>query len=112
MYDKYENAKNIIEKYNQKHLLSGFEKIDSIKKQKLIDQILSIDFEEINTLYSNIKENNIKNIEKIEPIPYMDKLKITEGERKKYIEKGMNAVKNGKLAIVTMAGGQGTRLRT
>ena len=46
----------------------------------------------------------------IEPIDYVDKSKLTATETKEYEEKGINAIKDNKFAVVTMAGGQGTRL--
>ena len=48
----------------------------------------------------------------IEPISYMDKEKLSKEERTAYEEDGIRAIKEGKYAVVTMAGGQGTRLRT
>jgi len=106
----YEEANKIVKKYGQEHLLSGYEKLDNSKKQELINQIMSIDFEQTTELYNNIKNNTQKEKEKIEPIAYIEKSKINETDKKRYFEKGIEAVKQGKLAVVTMAGGQGTRL--
>jgi UDP-N-acetylglucosamine pyrophosphorylase len=50
--------------------------------------------------------------EKIEPIKYIEKEKISEEEKEKYFKIGEEEIRKGKLAVVTMAGGQGTRLRT
>ena len=110
MNANYEEANKIVKKYGQEHLLSGYEKLDNSKKQELINQIMSIDFEQTTELYNNIKNNTQKEKEKIEPIAYIEKSKINETDKKRYFEKGIEAVKQGKLAVVTMAGGQGTRL--
>ena len=40
----------------------------------------------------------------------MDKEKLSKEERTAYEEDGIRAIKEGKYAVVTMAGGQGTRL--
>ena len=40
----------------------------------------------------------------------MTKAKLTPNQRTKFDELGENAVRNGEYAVVTMAGGQGTRL--
>ena len=40
----------------------------------------------------------------------LDKDKLSEEEMKRYYEKGAEFIKAGKYAVVTMAGGQGTRL--
>lgn len=105
----FEKAKTIVEEYHQEHLLSNYKNLEEGKKQKIIDQILAIDFEQINNLYKNIK-NNVKKEEKIEPIEYIEKSKIKKDDRKRYMNIGIEAITKGKLAVVTMAGGQGTRL--
>ena len=48
----------------------------------------------------------------IEPIDYIEKEKIAKDKKEEYLKKGIEEIKKGKLAVVTMAGGQGTRLRT
>ena len=109
MEDALNEAKAIVKKYNQEHLLNGFENLDDKTKELLIDQILNIDFELINSLYGNTKKDMNNNDDKIEPMDYLDKYKLNE-EYKYYENIGKQAIKNGKLAAVTMAGGQGTRL--
>ena len=93
MDNQYLKAKEILKKYNQEHLLAFYDKLTQEKKEKLINQILNINFEQINKLYENT--NN-----------------ISDEERKHYKNLGIEEIKKGKLAAVTMAGGQGTRLRT
>ncbi|MBQ2938042.1 MAG: UDPGP type 1 family protein [Clostridia bacterium] len=109
MEDALDEVRSVLKKYNQEHLLNGFEKLDDKKKQTLIDQILNIDFELINSLYINTKNDFCNNNDKIEPMDYLDKYKLNE-EYKYYENIGKQAIKSGKLAAVTMAGGQGTRL--
>ena len=46
----------------------------------------------------------------IEPISYIEESKISKEELNKYLTLGENAIKNGEYSVVTMAGGQGTRL--
>ena len=109
MEEKYNQAKNILEKYNQTHLLEHYEKLDNSKKEYLLNQITNIDFELVNKLYLETKKEIEMGNEKIEPIKYIEKEKILEKE--KYLKIGQEEIKKGKLAVVTMAGGQGTRLR-
>ena len=98
-----------LKKFNQEHLISAYERLDDIDKAKFINQIETTDFELINTLYSNTKkEMNQKDID-IKPIEYFDKYKLND-MYKEYETVGKNAICSGKLAAVTMAGGQGTRL--
>ena len=110
METKLETAKNILKKYNQEHLLSQYEKLSEEKKEYLLNQILNINFDLINKLYEETKKGTEFGEAKIEPIKYVDKEELKDEEKKRYLETGAQEVKDGKLAIVTMAGGQGTRL--
>ena len=112
MENKYNEAKKKLEKYNQTHLLSQYEKLNEANKEYLLNQIINIDFEQIKKLYEQTKEEIKLGTEKVEPISYIEKEKLSEEERKKYFKIGEEEIKHGKLAVVTMAGGQGTRLRT
>ena len=108
MDNTLEEAKYILKKYHQEHLLNGYDKLDEQKKEKLLNQIFNICIELINKLYDNTKNPNVSE-DKIEPMEYLDKYKLND--KYKYYEKlGKDAIKEGKLAAVTMAGGQGTRL--
>ena len=99
-------AKQIVEKYHQEHVFDFFEEMEAEDKEKLITQILSIDFETLEGLYekTKIKENKIE--DEITPIAYMDKQKISIEDKEKYEKIGIQEIKEGKLAAVTMAGGQ------
>ena len=107
---KYDNAKSILERYNQEHLLSQYEKLSDQKKEYLLNQIINIDFEQINKLYEDTRTEIKFGQDKIEPISYIDKIKLSNDEKEKYLKIGADEIRNGKLAVVTMAGGQGTRL--
>ena len=106
---RLDEAKSILKKYGQEHLLKGYEKLDERKQQKLLDQIFATDFELINSLYAKTKDEDKKDEDIIEPMEYLDKYKLDE-KYKYYEDIGKKAIKEGKLAAVTMAGGQGTRL--
>ena len=107
---KYDEAKKILEKYNQEHILKSYERLNEADKEKLLEQVLRIDFEQILNLYEKTKEKVEFKDSKIEPVPSVDSATLLEQERKKYTEVGEEIIKSGKLAAVTMAGGQGTRL--
>lgn len=105
-----EKIQEKLKKYNQEHLLNGYEKLNDEKKKILLEQINNIDFEQILELYENTKkEISFKNA-KISHMEYVDKSKLSEEEYKKYYGLGSKVIKEGKYAVLTMAGGQGTRL--
>ena len=110
MNEKYEAAEKILKKYNQQHLLSNYNNLNERDKKKLLDEILTINFNQIDELAKNVNKKVDFKSSKIEPIEYTDKSTISKETLKKYEELGIEAIKEGKLAAVTMAGGQGTRL--
>ena len=110
MDEKYSTIKEKLNNYNQNHLLNFYETLEDEKKEKLLNQINEIDFEQINDLYEKTKQKIEFGDAKIEPINYVDKSKMKKEEIDEYEKLGSEIIKNGKYAVVTMAGGQGTRL--
>ena len=108
--EKINEVKEILKKNHQEQLLICYDKLDNKGKEKLLDQILSIDFDLMNELYENTKKEIKIGDDKIEPIEYVDKDKLSKEEYEKLEKKGVEIIKEGKLAVLTMAGGQGTRL--
>ena len=110
MAKNIEEIRSILKKYNQEHLLNMYNDLDYQKQKILLNQLENIDYNLINSLYENTKEEEQKDCDaKIEPIDYFDKNKLYD-DYKHYESIGKKAIKEGKLAAVTMAGGQGTRL--
>ena len=109
MENDIEEIKHKLKKYGQEHLLNFYDKLEENKQKHLLEQISNIDFELINSLYNKTKDTNKKDEANIEPIDFIDKYKLNS-EYKYYENIGEKAIREGKLAVVTMAGGQGTRL--
>lgn len=112
MENKYIKAKEILEKNNQNHIIKWMEQVDEETQNKIINQVLAIDFKELNALYKNAITAKEKRNSEITPIQAIKKEELEEIEKNKYIEQGEKVLEEGKFAAVTMAGGQGTRLRT
>lgn len=111
MDEKLKQVEQTLAKYGQEQLLDEYNRLtDKKEKQDFLDSILTIDFNQVKTLYENSKEKPSFMDSKIEPIDYMDKSKLSKEEYEKYKAIGEKKIKEGKLAVVTMAGGQGTRL--
>ena len=110
MKKNLESIKNKLKKYNQEHLLLKYDELSEEKKEELLNQIDNIDFDLMKKLYEEAKKPvNLEEVT-IEPIDYVDKSKLTVSEKEIYERKGIEAIKYNKFAVVTMAGGQGTRL--
>ena len=111
MEEKFEQVEKKLKKAGQEHLLKYYERItDDKKKENFLNSILTIDFDAINEIYLDSKKNITNKDFIIEPIKFIDKEKIDEKEYAEYEKFGKDIIKSGKLAVVTMAGGQGTRL--
>ena len=103
---KLDEIKNLLKKHGQEHLLLFYDKMN----EQLLNQIRNIDFDLMDELYESTKKPLDLGDVAIEPIEHTDKSRLTVAERQVYEEKGVEAIKDNKLAVVTMAGGQGTRL--
>lgn len=107
---EYEEALKKLKKYGQEHLLCRYKYLDEEKKEKIINQIKNIDFDQVIDLF-NITSKSIKDPSgEVTSIDYVDKSKLTPEEYQKYYNAGKKEIEAGKYAVVTMAGGQGTRL--
>lgn len=110
MSKELEEAINLLKKNNQETIIKIIDKLDEEKKEKLANQILEIDFEQINALYKKASGKPQILDKKIEHINYVDKNKLNKEQLEKYTKIGEDVIKNNQYAVVTMAGGQGTRL--
>ena len=108
--DKVQDVIELLKIYNQEHIVNLINKLDEGKKQDLIEQIKQIDFHQLKELYDNTKKEIVIKENKIEPLPYMDKNKLSKIQKEEFENLGEQILKNGQYAVVTMAGGQGTRL--
>ena len=110
MDSNYDKAVEILKKYNQQHIIPFIYKSNFETREKLINQILRIDFEELKFLYEKTFDSLYVDLEELNPVTGINPCKLKEEELKRYIEIGTNIIKSGKFAVATMAGGQGTRL--
>ena len=108
--DKINETIETLKQYGQEHIVRLLEKLDEEKKQALVEQINHIDFHQMMELYENTKKEIEIKENKIEAIPYLDKAKLTDEQTSEFNKLGEEILKKGQYAVVTMAGGQGTRL--
>ena len=107
---EYEEALKKLKKYGQEHLLNRYKYLDDDKKEKIINQIKHIDFDQTVELFNIATKSPKKPDSEIKNTEYVDKSKLSKDEYNKYYEIGAAKIKEGNYAVVTMAGGQGTRL--
>lgn len=111
MKKDYLIAKDMLVKYNQEHLLSFYDELDDEAKESLLNQIFNIDFDLINKLYRERNEITFDpKVDTITPIGCDVLEEMSADKVKKYEEIGLTVLEDSAVAVVTMAGGQGTRL--
>lgn len=103
----FDTAEKVLKKYGQEHILAYYNELDGTEKQKLLSQIELIDFSVLENLN---EENNCSSKRgKFSPLGAVT-IGDIEKNKEKYHSIGADAIKNGKVATVLLAGGQGTRL--
>lgn len=105
-------AKEILKQNKQEHIIKFMDKLDLEDRNKLIDQVLNIDFDELKELYNETLRKPCVNLPDIKPIKPIKPNELAKEEKEKFEKIGDDVIKSNKFAVVTMAGGQGTRLRT
>lgn len=112
-----ENLKNDLTKYNQQHLLLFWDKLSDAEKCELCRDIRLINVEEVCSYFESavktLEECQQKLDDTMKPIPTEASgsvIKGTKEELEAYRNEGLRLVSEGKVAVLLMAGGQGTRL--
>lgn len=89
--------------------MNFYEELNDTEKVNLLNQIDLINFDQIKELYAN-KNNKPDANKKIESIPITKKSRLSQDEKIDLEKLGSEIIKNKKIAVCQMAGGQGTRL--
>ncbi len=104
----YEQARELLKKYNQLHLLVSYNDLTDEEKRELLQSISEIDFEQAVKLINTSKEQI--NLGEITPVDSVSEMDFSKEERKEIESVGRDIISKGEYAVITMAGGQGTRL--
>jgi len=88
---------------NQEHILKFYKELSSGEQEKLIEQIEDLDFSVLDETGAEEKRGHI------EPL-FAETLEKIEKNRESYRKTGIEAIRNGKVGCVLLAGGQGSRL--
>lgn len=100
-----------LEEYNQSEIINLMKNVyTNEENNKIATQIDSLDMDQVIDLYKNA--TNIPDVSenKIEHIDYTDLSSLNEDKFKVFKTAGEDIIKANKYAVITMAGGQGTRL--
>lgn len=99
----YNEAYKKLSKYNQLHVLNYYDELNEMQREFLLEQIEQLDFGIIDNLYHD------KKLTKVSAIDVLS-IKDIEAQKEKYEKEGITFLKEGKVGVVILAGGMGTRL--
>ena len=111
MKEELTNIIEKLEKNNQTEIVKLMTKVYSDKEnEKIASQIENIDIEKVMDLYENASNIPLIDQAQIGHIKYTDLGSLEENDFRALKSAGEEVIKSGKYAVITMAGGQGTRL--
>lgn len=102
----YQEAYQKLEKYGQLHVLNYYDELDEAQKASLLNQVEETDFSILK--YIEHRESVIGD-RNITPMAAME-LDEVERRKEEFKKIGLEAIREGKVAAVLLAGGMGTRL--
>jgi UDP-N-acetylglucosamine/UDP-N-acetylgalactosamine diphosphorylase len=112
-----QELKDKYEKSQQDHVFAFYDELDTEEKAALYDQLQTIDPHRINVLADKAlhppKQSHEDKQPSIEPLPTEASASLLDSEQKQvdeWYKAGLDLIAENKVAVVLMAGGQGTRL--
>ena len=106
-----------LNKYGQEHLIRFWPELTETEKELLYKDVMQTDLENVNRCFMQIKENSKEVSKSLDALmmPVPEELtgsyaKSSKEELRKYYLKGLEKVAANEVAVLLLAGGQGTRL--
>jgi len=105
----------LLRRHGQEHLLDGWESLDPVAQSGLLEQIERLDLNELDGLIETLVRVDVPDLALPAEIGSPDAVRLPAGDadRERWAEAvvaGEEALSAGKVAVVVVAGGQGTRL--
>ncbi|XP_050506086.1 UDP-N-acetylhexosamine pyrophosphorylase isoform X2 [Diabrotica virgifera virgifera] len=107
----------ILERNGQSHLIQFWDKLTNEEQDVFVDQLNTINFGEANQLFKNamlsLNDQGTKLDSKMKPVPahtFESEEEVNSDVLAQYKKIGLEEIANGHVAVLLMAGGQGTRL--
>lgn len=102
------------EQHGQGHLFKFFDGLAAGEQMAFLEQLSAIPIDSVNRFFAEAMQEKAGSLQNdsIIPVAKSDVVKVLEskGEAARWHGIGMEAIRAGKVAVVTLAGGQGTRL--
>jgi len=114
---EFDTFREELGRFNQSHVLQFWNELTEEQKTILCSEIKEVNVAEVCSYFQRAMENlnrdQSKLDDRMEPIPpelYGGVLRSTREELKSYEDEGFLQISEGKVAVLLLAGGQGTRL--
>jgi UDP-N-acetylglucosamine/UDP-N-acetylgalactosamine diphosphorylase len=104
----YEQAKSLLETHNQSHVLKFWGTLDATGQQSLLKQIASLDFSSIERMKQTLTQKTAATAA-ADPIA-PEVVEFTPKSHAEAYAAGEKELRAGKVAVLLVAGGQGSRL--
>jgi len=111
--EQFSSLQKKFKKHGQGHVFKCLDRLNLAQKKELYNSLEPIDLEEINKTYKRvILDEQNKSNETVTPFTgnVVELATVDETEKKRWYDKGLDLIAEGKVGILLMAGGQGTRL--
>lgn len=108
--DICKKAKRKLKINHQENIIHLINKLNDDEKKIISNQINKLNFKKVNKLYKELSKKELESSKDIKEIVALNKDKLSKEELSYYDEIGESILKNNEYALVTMSGGQGTRL--
>jgi UDP-N-acetylglucosamine/UDP-N-acetylgalactosamine diphosphorylase len=112
-----QSLKNAYESAGQGHVFRFYDSLEIEQQAKLLNQLLELDVERLNQIYRKAIEGAeaavLSQDTTFEPLPesvFDSVLKASPNQLREWETIGLSQIAQGKVAVILMAGGQGTRL--
>jgi len=111
-----QEVRNKLRKWDQEHLLQRFHTLNKEEQNNLLNEISSMSLSEVIGYFEHTMAETEEDTDKIpvlKPIPqenYGHVISTPQNTLSEYHDVGMDSISNGEVAVLLLAGGQGTRL--
>lgn len=112
-----DRIKNVLAEYNQQQLLDFWEDLTLEEQEDFLKQLATIDFKIVNDVFERaqnyLQEDTKKLDSQMEPIPatqFESETGVIPDVLNEYRKIGLEQISKGHVAVLLLAGGQGTRL--
>ena len=102
----FEKIKKLLKDNGQEQLLEYYGELDGEQRAQLLEDVSKINFSVTDCINNHVADKNLKDIATV-PAKSLGEI---AAHRDEYREEGLKLLRDGKVAAVILAGGQGTRL--